>query len=148
MQVVNVGFSSLSSFKRERKREVTIVLHLLTHDIKVINVYIKRVVNDPGYNLVKKKETGKEEERWVIIHAAINRRLREGFGLLRKMRNSLDTLLLMDMDAGVKFQKKLVSALHRLILALYFGNETFFYHLLIMILQGFKDVVRVVDCDG
>lgn len=143
MQVVNVDFSSLSSFKRERKREVTIVLQFAlahTHDIEVINIYIKRVLNDPRYNLVKKKE----EEKWVIIHAAINRRLREGFGLLRKMRNSLDTLLLMDMDAGVKFQKKLVSALHPLIililiLALCFGNEKFFDHLFI---YGFAGLQR------
>lgn len=45
-------------------------------------------------------------------------------------------------------EKAGLCTVHLLILALYFGNETFFDHLLIMILQGFKDVVRVVDCDG
>ncbi|KAF7828231.1 Transcription factor MYB26 [Senna tora] len=52
-------------------------------------------------------EAQSEEVLWVTILAAINKRLREGFGPLRKMRNSSDTLPLMDMAAGVKSQRKL-----------------------------------------
>lgn len=47
---------------------------------------------------------------WVTILAATNKRLREDFGHLKKMKSSSDISLHTAMDVGVRFLRKLVLA--------------------------------------
>jgi hypothetical protein len=59
---------------------------------------------------------------WVTILAATNKRLREDFGHLKKMKSSSDISLHTAMDVGVRFLRKLV----RTCLSSYLSFETLF----------------------
>ena len=87
---------------------------------------------------LEKLTTLKEEEEeinnryltiWVTILAATNKRLREGFGHLKKMKNSSDISLHMAMDVGVRFLRKLVRTC--LSLAISLSKLCFLFYLFI-----------------
>jgi hypothetical protein len=55
---------------------------------------------------LRRKET--KIKKWYITLVATNRRLKEDYGHLKKMKNSSNTLKLMDMVVGAQFQNLLV----------------------------------------
>jgi hypothetical protein len=66
---------------------------------------------------------------WVTILAATNKRLREDFGHLKKMKSSSDISLHTAMDVGVRFLRKLVRTC--LSLAISLSKLCFLFYLFI-----------------
>jgi len=116
-----------------RSMSAHFVLVLLLNGEREDQSFLPRISPPPTEKKKKKKqnkintlEEGEINNRyliiWVTILAATNKRLREDFGHLKKMKSSSDISLHTAMDVGVRFLRKLV----RTCLSSYLSFETLF----------------------
>lgn len=86
------------------------LLHLLLH----LDIFIKACRDTKYFPENKRERENTKNQIWDNTLVAISRRLREGFGHLKKMKSSLDTSPIMAMAVGVKSLKKLVTPIFSL----------------------------------
>ena len=120
---IHVGsFCTCVTFKWGERGSIVLASHLPTpHRKKKKKKQLKKLTT-----LKETLEEGEINSRyliiWVTILAATNKRLREDFGHLKKMKSSSDISLHTAMDVGVRFLRKLV----RTCLSSYLSFETLF----------------------
>jgi len=120
---IHVGsFCTCVTFKWGERGSIVLASHLPTpHQKKKKKKQLKKLTT-----LKETLEEGEINNRyliiWVTILAATNKRLREDFGHLKKMKSSSDISLHTAMDVGVRFLRKLV----RTCLSSYLSFETLF----------------------
>jgi hypothetical protein len=119
---IHVGsFCTCVTFKWGERGSIVLASHLPTPHQKKKKKQLKKLTT-----LKETLEEGEINNRyliiWVTILAATNKRLREDFGHLKKMKSSSDISLHTAMDVGVRFLRKLV----RTCLSSYLSFETLF----------------------
>jgi len=119
---IHVGsFCTCVTFKWGERGSIVLASHLPTPHRKKKKKQLKKLTT-----LKETLEEGEINSRyliiWVTILAATNKRLREDFGHLKKMKSSSDISLHTAMDVGVRFLRKLV----RTCLSSYLSFETLF----------------------
>jgi len=127
---IHVGsFCTCVTFKWGERGSIVLASHLPTpHQKKKKKKQLKKLTT-----LKETLEEGEINNRyliiWVTILAATNKRLREDFGHLKKMKSSSDISLHTAMDVGVRFLRKLVRTC--LSLAISLSKLCFLFYLFI-----------------